>query len=525
MSALRTVVAAHGQGSWNRMLRQLGRHGTVVLLAVLGLLFTTGVLPLVGGLGVIGFLAGQGLVEADAAPRNLSLLSLLLSGLTLLGGAFGGLSGSARQLPWESLQAFPVSPRTLFLAELVAGAGEAVTLIELLSVAALTAGVAVAAPAAAPFLLLLAATSTLVLLSTQLLVGSLAQRLSKQTRVLFLVLPLMAAMLSTLTPRLLEVTSQQTVAGAASGLLALGAALPTGQLLTASREALAGDWARVPVRLLPTVLLCAALVVAAYFAISREKPLSTLQGEGKRLPLWSFKTQLAGVARLQWTTLASSIPGRFGLVMPLLTVVLVRGPLAEVTGRGAWVVPAAFGYAALAGTNLLFNQFGLDRHGVKALLLLPIDDATLLRGKLLGFALWQGLQLAMLALLLALTGHPQPLPLLLGALLYGCFFLSLAMVGQFTSLWQPRPLTKGGMRGAQPPLVVVLLTLATLTISGSAFYGLLWALRTFAPGAEVPVFAALFALLLALSHWVLKANALLLGRSRERLVESLGAGA
>ena len=59
--------------------------------------------------------------------------------------------------------------------------------------------------------------------------------------------------------------------------------------------------------------------------------------------------------------------------MPLITIVLVRGPMAElIPGRG-WTAPIAFGYAALAGTNLLFNQFGLDRHGVKVLFLLPVD--------------------------------------------------------------------------------------------------------------------------------------------------------
>ena len=44
--------------------------------------------------------------------------------LTLLGGAFAGIGGASRQLPWESLQAYPVSPRALFAAELVAGSTE-----------------------------------------------------------------------------------------------------------------------------------------------------------------------------------------------------------------------------------------------------------------------------------------------------------------------------------------------------------------------------------------------------------------
>ena len=210
------------------------------------------------------------------------------------------------------------------------------------------------------------------------------------------------------------------------------------------------------------------------------------------------------MARLQWTALAGSIPGRFGLVMPLITLVLIRGPLAELTGRGAWVIPGAFTYCAFAGTNLLFNQFGLDRHGVKALLLLPISDEALLRGKIFGFAAWQGLQAILLTVLLVLTGKHEPLELLLGVLLYACLFLVLSTVGQFSSLWQPQPMTRATMRGAQPPLTVVLLMVGTLGSWSALSLGLLWLIRSSAPGWEVPVFAGLALVLAAASHFVLQ---------------------
>ncbi|MBL9038552.1 MAG: hypothetical protein JNG84_08580 [Archangium sp.] len=524
VSPLRAVLAAHLQSTINRMLARVGKRGVWAMVAVLSLIIVTTVIPGLLGVGLLGFLFGQGLNGGADAERNLAVLGLLVSGLTLVASAFGGLSGSTRQLPWESLQAFPVTARTLFTAELVAAATEVVSVVEWLALLSICIGAGVAAPAAAPLLAVLFVTGGLTLLSTQLLVGSLALRVSKQTRVAFVMLPLVAVSLTTLLPRVASRLAAQTVVGATHGVLALGAALPAGRLLTAAREVVAGaPWSVAAWAMVPSVLLCGALVMGAFYAVSREQPLSTLDGGGPPPKVWTFSAKHLGMARLQWAALASSIPGRFGLLMPLLTLVVIRGPFAELSGRGPWLVPAAYGYAALAGTNLLFNQFGLDRHGIKALLLLPIDEATMLRGKQWGFAAWHLLQTVMLTVLLVVTGHTDVLSILVGLCISACFFLTLSMVGQFASLWQPRALTKNGMRGSQPPLLVVLLTLVAIFGSGGVYYGLLWALGAYAPGWELPVFIGVALVLVAAAELVLRANAVFMRASRERLVESLGA--
>lgn len=522
VSPLRAVVTAHLFGTWNRARRQMGARGFLAFVLTVLVLGIFVVLQMAGGMGVVGWFLGQSFLEGgDSALPGVA--SFLLTTLIFAGGAFGGLAGASRRLPWESLQAFPVSTRTLFAAELLAGAVEPMTLVEGTGLFGLCAGLSVAAPAAAPFVAVLFATSTLSLLSIQLLVASLGQRLSKQARVMLFMLPLGALLMSSLIPSLLKKSQERSMKEALHAADVLVRALPVGRLLVGAGAAARGAWSVWP--MLPAVLMTFVLLFAAWFTVSRETPLSTVDTGKPARPLWGFRSPTFGIARLQWVALAGSIPGRFGLLMPLITLVLIRGPLAQFTGRGAWVVPGAFTYCALAGTNLLFNQFGLDRHGVKALFLLPITEQSLLRGKLFGFAAWHLLQACLLTGLLAVTGKHRPLELLLGLLIYTCFFLVLSMVGQFSSLWQPQPMTRATLRGAQPPLIVVVMMMVTLVTWSALSLGLLWSVRTFAAGWELPAFLGLALLLAGLSHLVLKGNALFLRSSREKLIEVLSAGA
>jgi hypothetical protein len=228
------------------------------------------------------------------------------------------------------------------------------------------------------------------------------------------------------------------------------------------------------------------------------------------------------VARLEWVTLAQSLPGRFSLLMPLVSVIFVRGPLATLFSRREWTASIAFGYTAFAGTQLLFNQFGLDRHGAKGLFLLPISARTLLGGKLLGFTAWQGLQALLLGVLLSLTGRERAGDLALGLLVYATLFLVMAMVGQRVSVLQPSPLGHNGLRAAQPPLSVLLLMFGTSGLASALVSTLLWVVHRRLPGWELPLLAATCALLGALLPTVLSRNAALLERERERVVEIVG---
>lgn len=523
VTPLRALAAVHLQSTWNRLRKQMGTTGLWAFLLVIGVLGVTSLLPMFVGLGALGYFVGTQLSEPDP-ERTVALSAFAFTTISLFAGLVGGISSGSRQLPWETLRVFPVRDTALFGAELFAGAGEAITLVELLALLVACAGAAVGAPLAAPLFLLLFVTHALAMLALQQLAGSIAQRLSRRLRAMLIFLPVAAITLPSLLPLIVKRTDRASFETWSDRLSALTRWLPARAVLEAAQGLVTGQlrgaavfWATVG-----PVALAVVIVVVAYQLVSRERPLTHDTTTGPPAKLWTFKAQSWGIARLTWESLSQSLPGRFGLVMPLITIVLIRGPLAElIPGRG-WTAPIAFGYAALAGTNLLFNQFGLDRHGVKVLFLLPVQPEALLRGKLLGFAGWQGLQAGLLLVLLALTGHRDLKELLIGLMLYGCVFLILAMVGQFSSIWQPRPLRKNGLRASQPPLVVVLLMFGTLLTAGGLLFGITFGVRTFAPGWELPVLLGIGVLLVGLVFPVLAFNALFLERNREKLVEVLG---
>ena len=523
MSPFRALATAHLQSTWNRLRKQMGSAGLIAFFLVVGFLCLTVLLPLFGGLGALGYFVALSFETKDAT-RISTVAAFAFTALTVFSGVVGGISSGSRQLPWETLRVFPVRSFTLFRAELFAGAGEALTLVELGALASACLGACLGAPIATPLFLVLLATHGLALLALQQLFGSIAQRLSRRLRAMLIFLPLAGITMSWLAPMVARKMDRGSFETWSDRLGVLTPWFPA-RLLMDAAQALSQRSASVGAVLFAVVVpvaLVAVFVVLAWLFVAREHPLTQEADGAHPAKLWSFDSQLWGVARLQWESLSQSLPGRFGLLMPLITIVLVRGPLAELMPSRGWTAPIAFGYASLAGTNLLFNQFGLDRHGVKVLFLLPVDLAAILRGKLLGFAAWQGLQAGLLLVLLALTGHRDPAELLVGLALYGCVFLILAMVGQFASIWQPRPLRKNGLRAAQPPLSVVMIMFGTLGTASGLLYGVVFGVRAYAPGWELPVLLVLGLLLTALVFPVMAFNALFLERNREKLVEVLG---
>ncbi len=524
VSPFRALAAAHLHTTWNRLRRQSGTTGLITLGLVLVFLVATFVLPLLASLAALGFFGSSAWGTHDGT-RVTALGAVLATALTLFAGIVGGISTGSRQLPWETLKVFPVNSFTLFCAELFAGAFEAITLVELGALTAGTVGGMVGAPVAAPLLLIFWLTHGFAILGLQQLFGSIAQRVSRRLRAVLIVLPVLAVAMSWLAPMLAKRINRGSFESWGDRFASVAAWLPAHFVLDAAHALVQGKasvaqllWAG----LMP-VALCLVILALGFFFVARERPLETTAHDTKAVRLWSFNSQVMGVARLQWASLAQSIPGRFGMVMPLLTIVLIRGPLAEsLPGRG-WTAPLAFGYASLAGTNLLFNQFGLDRHGVKLLFLLPVEPVALLRGKLLGFAAWQAVQALMLLGLLVLTGHTQVFELMTGLGMYVCIFLIFSMVGQFASIWQPRPLKKNGLRASQPPMMVVLMVFGSLVTAGALLFGVVYGIRLFAPGWELAVVMSVGVMLLFLTEPVLKFNALFLNRNREKLVEVLGA--
>ncbi|WP_243288403.1 hypothetical protein [Geothrix terrae] len=531
MSPFRALLAAHGQATWNRSARELGRQGAWVLALVVGIFAAFAALGLILGGGALGWLLGSRL----GRPIVAALLGALLAFFSFGGGLIGGVLGGARELAWEAYRGFPLRLRTLYLAELMAGLADMLPLTMALALTGLLLGLGAAAPRTLLLVPLVLLETLLMLLALQVLIGGLASALVKRLRVALTALAILAWLGSTLmspglsargpasTARPLQAAQVERVQALGRGAARVLEALPTHAAARSLAEAQAGHWgAALALHLYPLALLALVMVLGA--RIMARETSGTAVAPQTRGPdrLWSFRHPAEGLGRLHFQTLMRSHLGRFAFLMPLMTVVLLKGPFAQFKPNPLWTVPAAFAYLSLVANNFVFNQFGLDRHGVKGLLLLPVGSEDLLKGKLLGLAAHQGLQALTLALLLLALDHAGPAPLLGGMLLMGCIFLAQTAVGQWTSTWAPRPMAMDSLKNNNMPFALGLLSMGTSAFWAGLFGGAYALLAWASPRLLVPGMALLFGLVLTAHLLLLPAAAAALDRRREKLVEALG---
>lgn len=528
----RAVLKAHGQATWNRSVRELGKSGTWAVYLVMGVAFLFGALPLFGvGLG-LGYFCGVKL----HLPEARALLGGVLAAIPLLGGTVSGIMGGTKTLTWESYRLYPLGLRQLFTAELLAGLGDPLPFLAGLTLLGTFLGFAVASPVLAPLFLLVCVGSLLAMLLIQHLLGALGAVLVKRLQVALLVLGLLAwggSVLTTLggrTPqqrgaRALDPARVAFVKQAVARTIRILEWVPTTQSLRGLQELREGRFAAGLGRQAAPFLLLALLGLAAARVLAWESDSEVLKvqaPQGTKERLWSFSNPATGLARLTWETLIGSHLGRFGFLIPLMSIVIIKGPASVLGGGGFWALPSAFAYLALTSGQLQFNQFGLDGHGVKALLLLPVSSRDLLKGKLLGLAWYQGLQALLLMALMAIVLKPTVLELAAGACLAGCFFLVQTLVGHWTSVWLPRPLPRDSLKNNGMPLLMVAISLGT-TLINSAVFGGTWALCVWlAPAALLPAMATLLVLCAVLYRSLLPTAGAFLDRHRERLLQALG---
>lgn len=531
VSPTRALLTAHLQATWNQSARELGRQGLWVLVLLVGLLGVLAAGPLIFGLGSLGWVLGHNLER----PVMVAVLGGFLAVVSLGGGLLGGILGSARQMSWETTRGFPLRLWALFLAELVAGLGDLWPLTFALAAGAFLVGLALAVPAVLPLVPLLWLEGVFLLLTVQLLVGGLASALVKRLRVALLLVGVLAWGLSVLfTGRLPHqgrggsgrpLSQVQTVRLRALGarFARVAAVLPSHAQALSVARARDHRWGAALVQHGYPLALLLLLMVAGARLLAREA-----SGAARPAPprsaerLWSFRTPALGVARLHFQTLMGSHLGKFAFVMPLMTLVLLKGPFARVQEQSLWTVPAAFAYLSLVANNFVLNQFGLDRHGIKILLLLPVPPRDLLVGKLLGMAAHQGLQALLMVALLVLFNHPPVAQLVAGLLLMGCFFLAQTALGQWTSAWMPRPMAMDSLKNNTMPFALGMLSLAVSAVWTLLFGGAFALLAWLAPAALVPGMALLFGLLLLAHRALLPAASTFLHARREKLVEALG---
>ena len=522
---LRAVLAAHWLASRNRATRELGRSGVWVLFLGLSVIGTTFLAPLWLAMLGLGYAFGKELPGPQAEP----LLGALLFGLSYFGGATSGTISGAKQLTWEAYRTYPVRLRTLFFAELAASAVDLMPIVLGVATVALCAGLGIANPRLVPILPLVVVEGIFGVLVVQLLVGALADRVVRRLRVVLNLLALVLAVglvLGTMVP--LATQSSDPMA-AALGLMTrarvplerAAAVLPT--TWTAHSLAAIADhriFAAIAYQAIPLAAL-AAMAFAAARLIDRDAA-GDADADQPPEKLWSFRSAIAGVARLQFATILDSRVGRFGLVFPLVVVVLVRGPLTTLVGRAPWTVPAAFIYVALLGTQFQLNQFGLDAHGTKALLLLPIDEADLWRGKARGLLAYQALQAVSLAVFLGFVQRPSIAEMTSGVLVFFAMVATQNAVGRTTSVLMPRMLPRKRMQSNATPIGLVLVALFMSLVFGGALGFAFVVLAHRAPGYR-PLVAAMLLIAAAIAQRALLPRACgLLRKRKETLLAALG---
>lgn len=518
VTLLRAVLAAHFTATRNRVARELGRFGSMVMAVVVGGLTLLFAVPLLLSFGALGFLFAKLSTNVAAVP----VLATLIGGVAVGGGILSGAAGGAKQLTWESYRVYPARFRTLFLAELIAGLGDMFPLAVAAALFSVLGGVAIAAPRSlvvAPLVLIEGVISAILI---QLIVSSLASVLVRKIRVAFFLLFLLPVFtgfaLDTLHPSAATMAELERAARYLAHLLAIS---PVGMATQSLSLAASGSWKAA---LLMHVTPIAAVGILAWVTsrvILIDLQPGEMEGSGAT-NLWSFDKVENGIAKLSWHTIMGSQVGRFGFIVPLFAVVVIRGPLSQLVGRGPWTVPAAFMYVSLSASSLQLNQFGLDGHGVKCLFFLPIRIEDILRGKTRGLALYQAAQSILLSVLLPFAIHVTANEIAAGLLMTTCFFFVQSSVGRFTSVSMPRAVSRTQMRASSTPVTLVLLGLAISAGCSLVFGGTYGLMLRYEPRGLVPVMG-LLALGTFVVHQSLTARtATYAKRNRDRLLAALG---
>ncbi len=521
----RALLAAHAQMTWNRTKKGLGRRGMAATALAIGFLMSLAV-PMFATFAFLGYLFGHGIDK----PLASLLLGSVVGFVACAFGIMGGVLGGTRQLAWEAYRSYPIPFRTLFFAEMSASAGDVLALGFIGLMASMAAAFLTQRPLLLPWLSLLLVQAILWMLFLQQLVGTLATAAVRRLRVALLVITLSAwAGFALLGSAVSELHGALRADNVDTMLTIWRRIRPSLEMLPPVMSARAlgavqkGAWRQAAWLELPMLTVTVALGVATYLVLQREaSPRASHALESTRSArLWRLSSPVLAMARLHAHHLTTSLQGRFGLVIPIVTVVLIKGPLANVTFGRAWMAPGAILYVALTATQLQFNQFGFDGQGAKTLLLLPIRTRDILLGKAIALAAYSAVQYAALLALLTFMVHPGATVIVGSALLGGCLVVAHVAQGHWVSVIFPRPLPfhrvqGGGLQGAN--LFPLGLGLLNAAVFGGA-YGLVTRL---APRATVPAAAVLFALTLAGYAWLLPRAARFVERRQERLVEMLG---
>jgi hypothetical protein len=210
------------------------------------------------------------------------------------------------------------------------------------------------------------------------------------------------------------------------------------------------------------------------------------------------------------------------VLMGLAAVMLAQGGKTTNAAARLFIGTASVGITFFGLVQLMFNQFGYDRDGFRALVLLPTRRRDVLLGKnlaLVPVVLFLGLGL--LALLAVIARLPI-LVVLAASFQLIAMFLLLCIAGNFLSVMVPYRISAGSLKPAKPPLKVVLIIMVAqmflpvlmIPVFIPPALGMLSAHLDWLPGALVDAF--LSALLLAGTAFLYRSTLDPLGRLLDR---------
>lgn len=371
------------------------------------------------GLTIAGYVGGRGAATGElVAPVVVFLARGVLFGATLLVIVFSIVAPSQTELARHArLRLLPIAPRTLHVAELLAGLVDPWLLAFVPGVLAFGVGLAVGGrPAVGVFAVLVGGLALLnVGLLAALVSFLLAWILKNRQRgelftVIFVLLLSLLSVLPLLIARRLEPDGPTavpidppafTIAGFDRGLPLWTVALPSelfGRAMARALEDLSG----VPALAVLCLVLEAALVVCATAYVharilasmeSQERRQPQAEAGVRRLHLPFVRPAVSAVALAEMRTAFRSVRGRLvvlwpGPLMALLWAVTLQrpdDPWVTVVATHGYVV---FGLGVVFGIHAMqpftMNLFASDRSGLTLAFLSPMTERDLALGKVLG---------------------------------------------------------------------------------------------------------------------------------------------
>ena len=148
------------------------------------------------------------------------------------------------------------------------------------------------------------------------------------------------------------------------------------------------------------------------------------------------------------------------VALSLGAMFLIRGKQHVPPALAPFVVLGAVAFCFFLLAQFLINQFGLDRDGLRTLMLSPVPRGRLLLGKSLATATVAGVPSAVLLLAALVTMRLGPLEALASVFQWLTVLMAALLVGALFSVLTPYRIRQGSMQAAKMPPAAVFMLLA-----------------------------------------------------------------